>query len=112
MFERRRFLGGLATVLAMAPQAASGQVAEIQVLPAELNLEVGEQGTVIATLFPDSVLPDSTSNASLALVSRIYASVRCDASRNKGFGTIDMVTRIVTMIGTSVFGLDGIVSVH
>ncbi len=126
---------------------STAQVAEIQVLPADLNLEVGEQGIVIATLFdargnpittavqltwisnnlavasvsfdqnarnlatvtavspgiaqiearsgnirstvvvavsaaiqqpqvqpavtPDSVLPDSTSNASLALVSRI-----------------------------------------
>ncbi len=30
---------------------STAQVAELQVLPADLNLEVGEQGIVIATLF-------------------------------------------------------------
>ncbi len=133
--------------LSAVTRPSTAQVAEIQVLPADLNLAVGEQGTVIATLFdargnpittavqltwvsnnlavasvafdqnvpnfatvtalssgiaqiearsgnirstvvitvraaiqqpevqpaitPDSVLPDSTSNASLALVSRL-----------------------------------------
>ncbi len=51
MFRIRWIVPCLVVALGAVTRPSTAQVAEIQVLPAELNLTVGEQGIVIATLF-------------------------------------------------------------
>ena len=51
MFRIRWIVPCLVVALGAMTRPSTAQVVEIQVLPADLNLEVGEQGIVIATLF-------------------------------------------------------------
>ena len=98
MLSRRWIVPCLLVALAGVARPAAAQVAEIQVLPPDLSLTVGEQATVVATLF------DQRGSPIIAVVQLTWvstnlavATVSFDAAA-PGFATVTAVSPGIAQI--------------
>ena len=77
--------------LGAATTPTTAQVAEIQVLPAELNLEVGAQGTIVATLLDARGNPITTAAAVLLKPKEDVPNGPVNGGSGSGLGSIRIV---------------------
>ncbi len=98
MHRIRWILPCLVVALCAVTRPSAAQVVEIQVLPADLNLEVGEQGTVLATLFDARGNP-ITAAVPLTWVSNNLAVASVSFDRNvPNFATVTALSPGVAQI--------------